>query len=76
MSISSVLLAEAEIWVFSMACLIMLVDLYLREERHGIIHFLAVITVIFAAIIKRAINAIPVKNTELCRTFDQNLVCH
>jgi NADH-quinone oxidoreductase subunit N len=34
-----------------MACVIMIVDLFLREERRGIIHMLAMLTVIFAAII-------------------------
>lgn len=48
---SSVQLVAAEIWVLAMACAVMLVDLYVREERRGIIHFLAMITVIFAAIL-------------------------
>ncbi|HLF29922.1 MAG TPA: NADH-quinone oxidoreductase subunit NuoN [Xanthomonadales bacterium] len=51
MNMSSVVLAVPEIWVFSMACIILLVDLFLREERRGIIHLLAMVTVIFAAII-------------------------
>jgi hypothetical protein len=31
--------------------------------------------VVKALIIKREINAIPVKNTELCKKLDQNLLC-
>ncbi len=45
------LLVHPEIWVLVMACVIMLVDLFLREERRGIIHMLAMLTLIFAAII-------------------------
>jgi len=45
------LLAASEIWVLSMACFILVVDLFLREERKGIIHMLALMTLIFAAII-------------------------
>jgi len=45
------LLAASEIWVLGMACFILVVDLFLREERKGIIHMLALLTLIFAAII-------------------------
>ncbi|HEY5774810.1 MAG TPA: NADH-quinone oxidoreductase subunit NuoN [Xanthomonadales bacterium] len=48
---AQMLLAAPEIWVLIMACVIMIVDLFLREERRGIIHMLAMLTVIFAAII-------------------------
>jgi len=48
---AQMLLAAPEFWVLVMACVIMLVDLFLREERRGIIHMLAMLTVIFAAII-------------------------
>jgi NADH-quinone oxidoreductase subunit N len=51
MNTSNILLAAPEIWVMLMACTILLVDLFLREERQGIIHLLAMITLIFAAII-------------------------
>lgn len=51
MNMSNILLAAPEIWVLSMACVILVVDLFLREERRGIIHLLAMITVIFAGII-------------------------
>jgi NADH-quinone oxidoreductase subunit N len=34
-----------------MACIILVVDLFLREERRGIIHLLALVTLVFAAII-------------------------
>jgi len=48
---SNMLLAAPEFWVLTMACVILIVDLFLREERRGIIHMLAMITLIFAAII-------------------------
>jgi NADH-quinone oxidoreductase subunit N len=48
---AQMILAAPEFWVLAMACVIMIVDLFLREERRGIIHMLAMLTVIFAAII-------------------------
>ena len=48
---AQMLLAAPEFWVLVMACMVMIVDLFLREERRGIIHLLAMLTVIFAAII-------------------------
>jgi len=48
---AQMLLAAPEFWVLAMACVIMVVDLVLREQRRGIIHMLAIVTVIFAAII-------------------------
>lgn len=45
------MLAASEIWVLCMACFILVVDLFLRPERKGIIHMLAMLTLIFAAII-------------------------
>jgi NADH-quinone oxidoreductase subunit N len=48
---AQMLLAAPEFWVLAMACVIMLVDLFLSEERRGIIHMLAMLTLIFAAII-------------------------
>jgi NADH-quinone oxidoreductase subunit N len=48
---AQLLLAAPEYWVLVMACVIMVVDLFLKEERRGIIHMLAMLTVIFAAII-------------------------
>jgi NADH-quinone oxidoreductase subunit N len=44
-------LAAPELWVLVMACVILVVDLFLRDERRGIIHLLALITLVFAAII-------------------------
>ena len=63
---AQMLLAAPEFWVLVMACVIMIVDLFLSEERRGIIHMLAMLTVIFAAIItppdiaSQVIVAIPV----------------
>ena len=44
------LLAAPELWVLVMACVILVVDLFLREERRGIIQLLALGTLVFAAI--------------------------
>ena len=48
---AQMLLAAPEFWVLIMACVIMIVDLFLSEQRRGIIQMLAMMTVIFAAII-------------------------
>ena len=48
---AQLLLAAPEFWVLVMACVIMIVDLFLSEQRRGIIQMLAMLTVIFAAII-------------------------
>ncbi len=50
MNNANMLLAAPEFWVLSMACLILIVDLFLGEERRGIIHMLAMLTLVFAAI--------------------------
>jgi NADH-quinone oxidoreductase subunit N len=44
------LLAAPEFWVLAMACVILIVDLFLSKERRGIIHMLAMLTLVFAAI--------------------------
>ena len=51
MDASSFLLAAPEVWVLSMACVILVADLFTREERRGFIHLLAVVTLVFAAIL-------------------------
>ena len=48
---ANMLLAAPEFWVLTMACVILVVDLFLSEERRGIVHLLAMITLVFAAII-------------------------
>lgn len=48
---SNFLLAAPEIWVLAMACVILVIDLFLSEERRGIIHLLAILTLVFAAIL-------------------------
>jgi NADH-quinone oxidoreductase subunit N len=48
---AQMLLAAPEFWVLVMTCVVMIVDLFLTEQRRGIIHMLAIATVIFAAII-------------------------
>ena len=51
MMLQDLLLIAPEIWVLTMTCVILFVDLYIKEERRGIIHGLALITLVFAAII-------------------------
>ena len=51
MNTTNMLLAAPEFWVLTMACVILITDLFIREERRGIIHMMAMITLIFAAII-------------------------
>ncbi len=51
MNTSTMLLAAPEFWVLTMACVILLSDLFISEERRGIIHMMAMVTLIFAAII-------------------------
>jgi len=50
MNNANMLLAAPEFWVLSMACVILIVDLFLSKERRGIIHMLAMLTLVFAAI--------------------------
>jgi NADH-quinone oxidoreductase subunit N len=51
MKASEMLLAAPEFLVLVMACVIMCVDLFLREERRGILFMLGMLTLLFAAII-------------------------
>jgi len=51
MNSAQMLLAAPEFWVLLMACAILIGDVFVREQRRGIIHMLAMLTVIFAAII-------------------------
>ena len=49
--LDDVLLVLPEIWVLSMACALLLIDLWLPDERRGMIHFLAMLTLGFAVIL-------------------------
>ena len=51
MTISELQLALPEIFVLTMACIILLADLFISDERRGLTHTLAVVTLIFAAIL-------------------------
>ena len=42
------LLIAPELWILTMTCVILVVDLFIKEERRGIIHGLAMITLLFA----------------------------
>jgi NADH-quinone oxidoreductase subunit N len=48
---ASMLIAAPEILVLIMACVVLVTDTFLSESRRGIIHSLAMLTVVFAAII-------------------------
>ncbi|MGD8345998.1 MAG: NADH-quinone oxidoreductase subunit NuoN [Lysobacterales bacterium] len=45
------LLIAPELWILTMTCVILLVDLFVKEERRGIVHLLGMVTLVFAAII-------------------------
>ncbi len=51
MNVGNWMLAAPELWVLAMACVILCLDLFISEERRGIIHMLAILTLIFAAIL-------------------------
>ncbi|GAB4184032.1 MAG: NADH-quinone oxidoreductase subunit NuoN [Wenzhouxiangellaceae bacterium] len=51
MSMMELELALPEIFIASLACLVLLVDLYISEKRRALVHFLSVLGLIFAAII-------------------------
>jgi NADH-quinone oxidoreductase subunit N len=51
MNTSHMLLVAPEFWVLIMACVVMCVDVFLDKSRRGIIHMLAMLTLMFAAII-------------------------
>lgn len=49
--LNDVLLILPELWVLGMACVILLLDLFIAKDRKGILHFLAMLTLAFAAIL-------------------------
>jgi NADH-quinone oxidoreductase subunit N len=51
MNASQMLLAAPELWVLLMACVILCVDVFVREQRRGILHMLGILTLLFAAIL-------------------------
>ena len=51
MTIAELELALPEIFVLSAACVILLADLFIAEQRRGLTHMLAVFSLIFAAIL-------------------------
>lgn len=51
MNVGNWMLAAPELWVLAMACVILCLDLFISEERRGIIHMLAMLTLVFATII-------------------------
>lgn len=51
MNVGNWMLAAPELWVLAMACVILCLDLFISEERRGIIHMLAILTLVFAAIL-------------------------
>jgi NADH-quinone oxidoreductase subunit N len=51
MTISELQLALPEIFVLTMACVVLLADLFISQERRGLTHLLAVLTLVFAAIL-------------------------
>jgi len=51
MTIAELQLALPEIFVLSMACVVLLADLFISDDRRGLTHLLAVITLLFATIL-------------------------
>ncbi|NBB92440.1 MAG: NADH-quinone oxidoreductase subunit NuoN [Gammaproteobacteria bacterium] len=59
MTIAELQLALPEIFVLSMTCVVLLADLFISEERRGLTHTLAVITLAFAAILSLRLMMAP-----------------
>ncbi|WP_376693215.1 NADH-quinone oxidoreductase subunit NuoN [Wenzhouxiangella sp. EGI_FJ10409] len=59
MTIAELQLALPEIFVLSMACVILLADLFISDERRGLTHTLAVVTLVFAAILSLRLMMAP-----------------
>lgn len=51
MNSAQLILVAPEFWILVMACTVMIADLFVVEKRRGIIHMLAMLALIFAAII-------------------------
>ncbi|MCC5864680.1 MAG: NADH-quinone oxidoreductase subunit NuoN [Wenzhouxiangella sp.] len=51
MTLAELNLALPEIFVLSAACVVMLADLFISDERRGLTHLLAVLTLVFASIL-------------------------
>ncbi|AKS40996.1 NADH-quinone oxidoreductase subunit NuoN [Wenzhouxiangella marina] len=51
MTIAELQLALPEIFVLSMTCIVLLADLFISDERRGLTHTLAILTLVFAAIL-------------------------
>jgi NADH-quinone oxidoreductase subunit N len=51
MNVSEMLLAAPEFWILTLACVIMCTDVFMHESRRGIIHMIAMLALMFAAII-------------------------
>ena len=51
MSLNDLQLALPEIFVLAMACVVLLVDLFVRDDRRGLTHMLACLTLVFTGII-------------------------
>ncbi|MFT5140012.1 MAG: NADH-quinone oxidoreductase subunit N [Lysobacterales bacterium] len=51
MNVAEMLLAAPEFWILILACVVMCVDVFLDESRRGIIHMIAMLALMFAAII-------------------------
>jgi len=59
MTIAELQLALPEIFVLSMTCVVLLADLFISDERRGLTHSLAVITLVFAAILSLRLMMAP-----------------
>ena len=56
MTLNELLLIAPEFWVLTMTCVILFVDMFIKEERRAIVHLLGMVTLVFAAIITLRID--------------------
>lgn len=59
MTIAELQLALPEIFLLSMACVILLADLFISDERRGLTHTLAIVTLAFATILSLRLMMAP-----------------
>src|SRR5690554_770505 len=71
MTIAELQLALPEIFVLTMACVVLLADLFITDERRGLTHTLAVVTLVFATILSLRLMMAP---GEVAYAFSETFV--
>ncbi|NCO19490.1 MAG: NADH:ubiquinone oxidoreductase subunit N, partial [Gammaproteobacteria bacterium] len=59
MSLNELHLALPEILIATMACVVLIADLFVTEQRRGLTHTLAILTLVFAAIVTMRLMMAP-----------------